>query len=435
MKRTSIVTTLAIAASIGSSLPALGQAPTTIKMWTFLDPAKTTGRDKALKQIIENFEKANPDIKIVVESQIFSELGAKFLLGHRTNTAPDITFVNAENLGALLKANAASDLQSLAISKWPAGEDADFYMRAAWDAGKVGTQRFAVPLFPATATIFYRKDLFAAAGIDPASLKTWDQFTEAAKKLTKDTNGDGRPDVWGFGAPISPERTAGTTAIVTMLTAGQGEAWDGATCKPKYATSVGEKTIQMHADWINTSKVMPKEALVNNTDDILEQFAAGKFAMVVAPYARFESSYATATWGKENLAVLPWPNWTPDKSGPQIVTGWFVSGWNKSKNVAQAARFIEYMVSKDAVRLWSTVGGQVPTRTSIFQDEQFKKPEFEYMRTMASAWSTWSFMLPAACNTARFDADLNTAVHRVALGEMKPLDALKEAEKKFSERQ
>ena len=276
----------------------IASAQTSVRLWTFLDPKKTTGRDLALKKMIENFENANPGIKIVVESQVFSELGAKFLLGHRTNTAPDITFVNTENLGPVLKANATADLQSLFVSKWAPGDDADFYMRAAWDAAKIGNQRFAVPLAPATASIFYRKDLFAAAGIDPDTLKTWDQFNEAAKKLTKDTNGDGRPDIWGFGAPISQERTAGTTATVSMITAGQQSAWDGASCKPNYATPIGEKMVQMHADWINTSKVMPKEALVNNTDDILEQFAAGKFAMVLAPSSRFDSAYATATWGR-----------------------------------------------------------------------------------------------------------------------------------------
>ena len=109
--------------------------------------------------------------------------------------------------------------------------------------------------------------------------------------------------------------------------------------------------------------------------------------------------------------------------------------WNKSKNVEAAAKFVEYMISKEGVNIWATVGGQVPTRNSVFSDDMFKKPEYSYMRALASGWAAWSFLLPFNCNTARFDADLNTAVARVTLGEMKPIDALKEAEKKFLERQ
>ncbi|HSI39019.1 MAG TPA: sugar ABC transporter substrate-binding protein [Xanthobacteraceae bacterium] len=408
----------------------------TVTMWTFLDPSKPTGRDRALKQMIDAFEKANPGITIKVESQVFSELGAKFLLGHRTGTAPDIIFVNAENLGALLRANATADLQKAFVSAWPAGQDADFYMRAAWDAAKVGDARYAVPLFPATATIFYRRDLFAAAGIDPASLKTWDELTAAAKKLTRDTNGDGNPDVWGIGAPLSVERTAGTTALVPMMQSGQSEVWDGAACKPHYATPAGERAVRTHAGWINADKVMPREALVNNTDDILEQFAAGRFAMVIAPFARFENAAKTATWdGAANLAVMPWPTWDGERSGPQIVTGWFLAAWKNSKNLPAATKFIDYMVSEDGVRLWATVGGQVPTRSSVFNDARFQAPQYGYMRTMRQAWSDWSFMLPTGCNTARFDADLNAAVHRVVLGEAAAPAALKEAEGKFLERQ
>ncbi|MFK8253202.1 ABC transporter substrate-binding protein [Ancylobacter terrae] len=426
----------ALLGALALGVTATAAAAQTVTVWTFLDPSKATGRDRAFKELITQFEAANPGITIKVEPQVFSELGAKFLLGHRTGTAPDVVFVNAENLGAVVKSNATADLEKAFIAGWPAGADGDFYMRAAWDAAKVDGGRYAVPLFPATATIFYRKDLFAQAGIDPATLKTWDQLTDAAKKLTKDTNGDGTPDVWGIGAPLSVERTAGTTAIVPMIQSGQPEVWDGAACTPHYATPAGEKAIATHAGWITTDKVMPREALVNNTDDLLEQFAAGRYAMVVAPFARYENAVKSATWnGAANLAVMPWPTWDGARSGPQIVTGWFLAAWRNSKNLAAATTFIDYLISKDGVLLWSTVGGQVPTRSSVFDDPKFQTPQFAYMRTMQKAWSDWSFMLPTRCNTARFDADLNAAVHRVVLGEADAAKALKEAEAKFTERQ
>ena len=86
---------------------------------------------------------------------------------------------------------------------------------------------YAVPLFHATTSLFYRKDLFKEAGVDPASIKTWDDLVEAARKLTRDIDKDGRVDIWGFGTPLSTERTGGTTAFTTMLVGG-GKVWETA---------------------------------------------------------------------------------------------------------------------------------------------------------------------------------------------------------------
>ena len=123
-------------------------AQTVVTMWTFLDPAKTSGREVALKNMIDSFEKANPTIKVKVEPQVFSELMAKFLAAHNTGAAPDIIWVNTENMGALMKSGAAADLNELITSKWGSGADADFFVRAGWDAsvgGQEARRSAAVP--------------------------------------------------------------------------------------------------------------------------------------------------------------------------------------------------------------------------------------------------------------------------------------------------
>lgn len=419
-----------LAAMLGTS-PALAD---TVTLWTFLDPAKTSGRDLALKELIEGFEAANPEDKVVVESQVFSELGPKFMMGAQTGNAPDVVFINIENLGALVQSGAALDLQAAMIDKWPAGADADFYMRAAWDAAKLGDARYAVPLFPGTSTLFYRKDLFAEAGIDPASLKTWDDLTAAAKALTQDTNGDGTPDVWGLATPISAERTGGVTAMIPMIIAAQDQVWSE--CKASYDTEAGRRALQTHVDWILKDKVLSQEALAANSDDIMEQFVAGRAAMAIGPFARFDATAKAATWdGAANLGVLPWPTWDGASTGPQAVTGWFLAAWNQSPHQDAAVRFIDYMISPDAVRTWSGTGGQVPTRTSVFADAKFQEPKYEYMRVMQQAWSTWSVVVPTECNNARIDADLNTAIQRVVLGSADASAALQEAEKSYQDRQ
>lgn len=61
-------------------------------------------------------------------------------------------------------------------------------------------QLVAIPWFTDCRALFYRKDLLAAEGIpEPTTSWTWDQFLTYAKKLTKDLNGDGIIDQYGFG--------------------------------------------------------------------------------------------------------------------------------------------------------------------------------------------------------------------------------------------
>ena len=43
--------------------------------------------------------------------------------------------------------------------------------------------------------VLYYNDMFEEAG--PEVPKTWDEWKDAAEKLTKDTDGDGEPDIYG----------------------------------------------------------------------------------------------------------------------------------------------------------------------------------------------------------------------------------------------
>ncbi len=50
----------------------------------------------------------------------------------------------------------------------------------------------------------YNVKMLREAGVDPASLRTYSGFLSAAKKLTRDRNGDGRVDQWMIYLNIEP---------------------------------------------------------------------------------------------------------------------------------------------------------------------------------------------------------------------------------------
>ncbi len=58
---------------------------------------------------------------------------------------------------------------------------------------------YGLPWIAQPVIVYYNKALFDAAGLEyPTSDWTWDTFTELAKALTLDTDGDGEVDQWGF---------------------------------------------------------------------------------------------------------------------------------------------------------------------------------------------------------------------------------------------
>jgi multiple sugar transport system substrate-binding protein len=117
------------------------------------------------------------------------------------------------------------------------------------------------------------------------------------------------------------------------------------------------------------------------------------------------------------------------------VSGWWVAVWNRSPHQQEAARFVDYMVSRDGVRLWSTVGGQVPTRRSVLEDPFFAQPQNAWVQTMVQAWQTRSWIEPTECNTRTLQAILNEATHQVVLSNTDPMAALRAAEARFTEAQ
>lgn len=417
-------------AALMSSAMAAGaaDAQTTVTMWTFLDPAKTSPREIALAQMIKDFEAVHPDIKINVEPQDFAQMPSKFFLGHRTGSNPDLVWIDAKNVGGLLESGAGADLDQLVTSNWSGG-DSDFYVRAGFDAALRDGKRTALPLFHGASVIYYRKDMLADAGIDPASIKTWDDLTAAAKTLTVDKDGDGRIDVWGFGMPLAPLKTESTPALIGLL-AGDAPVFDG--CTPHYNTELGQKALSYTASLVTDAKVTPQEALVLNVDDITDQIIAGRYAIAISSSLRFSTIAAKSDFRAEQIGILPWPTWDGAKSAPMPVSGWWTAAWSKSPNLDEAVQFLDYMVGPEGVELWTKVGGQVPTRASLLEDAYFDQPQNAWMKTMVSAWSTASWMEPTACNTRTLQADLNEATAKVILEDADPAAALAEAEAKFT---
>ena len=149
-------------------------------------------------EVIKKFQAENPEIKVQYESGIkredYSEwLAEKFIEGEE----PDIFFLLAEDFNLYASTGVLTDLTELI--KNDAEVSAEIYYPAAFNYGKFGDRSFALPFESTLTFMFVNKTLLSREGIAmPENDWTWEDFLNICRKVTKDTDGDGKPDQFGF---------------------------------------------------------------------------------------------------------------------------------------------------------------------------------------------------------------------------------------------
>ncbi len=427
MTRRTLLAAAALAAALGGAVPE-ATAQTTIRMWTFLNPAGNAPREKALAEIIRTWEAKNPGVKIAVEPQIWDQMTPKFLAAHRAGNAPDIIWVVTDLLGDAIKSGALADLNESFIGKWPAeavAERKDGYWKVCQDGNAVRCLFHSRNFYGLT----YRKDFFAEAGIDPASLTTWPAFVEAAKKLTvKDASGN--VTRWGFGQQFS-ETLADSQMMTSIMLARQGDLFapDG---KAKWNNPVGIEALVQETDMVTKHGVTPRQAVTWTAEDLYEQFAAGRLAMFCSAVVRVSTMQAKV--GKEKVGFLLWPGVDGKPHGGSVMAGWAVGVWSGGKNKQAAGAFLEFMSTGDSDRTWVEVGGQLPSAPSTLKGmtEFMTKPENAYLATAARGVVDYGWISPVAFGVGGFRQALNKAAQNVIVNGMTPQAALEEAERQFN---
>lgn len=430
LRTTALAATVALAALLPLE-PAHSQE-TTLTMWTFLDPAKDSPRDRALRQIIADFEAENPDIKIAVESQVWSTLTEKFVVSHRSGTAPDIGWIVGEAMGLLINSNVAEDVGPLITANWTEEMRQDLVLPQSHEWLTKDGKQHAMPIMAISLVLFYRKDLFEEAGIDVNDVRTWADFAEAAKKvqLVK----DGRVERWGTGLHLSTEKTTMSVATNALMSLQDGRLFDNE-CNALLANENGVRAIEMQNGLIMEHEVASKESFVYTLDDVIEQFTAGKVAITTAGNSRYGSIAENSEFGTDGLAIMPWPSFDGEKSGPQLLSGWFAAISKDSEHKDAAAKFVEFMTGPQAALYWTEPGGQVPIYKSVFNKEEFQDPKYDWMRNLSTMWADAEAWLPPDCNATRTFADMNVASQKAVLEGVPPIEALKEAEEATAARQ
>ena len=165
--------------------PATDTEPVTITFWNSF-----TGSDgDTLKEIVADFNTAYQG-KINIEMDIMAStvFTQKVPPAIATNTAPDLITLNIADTLAYSKQDSIEDLSDFFSAS---GADESDFIPSALELGKFDGKLYGIPMqLLDTTNMYWNKDLFTAAGLDPESPPTtFEELEEYAVKLTDASKG------------------------------------------------------------------------------------------------------------------------------------------------------------------------------------------------------------------------------------------------------
>jgi len=186
---------LLIVLLVGAALPTIAQEPVTITISTW------AGVDEAaeLQALIDEINANNTEFQIVHEpipadyyTTVKTQLAAP-------GTGADLYWMDQNNMALKAEGVFMGLNDCLADAEAGSAGDLSDYYPGILAVNEYEGDVYGLPWIAQPVILYYNKALFDAAGVEyPDSDWTWDDFTEKAKALTLDTDGDGEVDQWGF---------------------------------------------------------------------------------------------------------------------------------------------------------------------------------------------------------------------------------------------
>ena len=316
--------------------------------------------NKVYQDVVNGFEKKNPDIKVELMMLPWSAYHRKILTMIAAGSKLDVMRLANSYFPQFMEKGALFPLDTYVKKDKDEIDLDDFYPEALMGCRADDGRIYGLPVDIAGWALYYNRGLFDKAGLSyPDESWTWETLLEAAKKLTRDLDGDGIIDQYGVYVKVK-------MGVIELL-AGQSGAMilNGDNSKCAFNTPEGRAVIQLLYDLIIKYKVVPPPEFRADQN----VWAAQKVAMVVL-------MRGDVTGFRESLAfdwdVGPVPIW-PGKEPRALIVGGF-NPWviaKSTKYPEESWRFLKFFTGKEASSEMAKSGRFVPARRAVAESPAF----------------------------------------------------------------
>ncbi|MET7734432.1 sugar ABC transporter substrate-binding protein [Streptomyces sp. NPDC005402] len=365
------------------------------------------------KEVIADFQKANPDIKVEYVGIASTEYQSKVDTAIQGGGLPDVGGVGAAMLAGFSAQNALEPLDDRLAKSSLNGKLNENMVESLKAAGGGDGTLYSIPTSANNGVLYYRTDLFKKAGLDEPT--TWDKFYEAAGKLTNSKKNE-------FGYTIR----GGAGSIAQALDASYGQSgitsfWDGdkTTLNDPKNVAALEKYAALY------KKDTPAADLNNDFTKMVAQWDSGTIGMLNHNLGSYQDHVKAL--GADKFRGIPQPVGSTGKrvqvSNPVDGLGVFKS----SKNKNAAWKFIEFATSHAENSKFNKSAGQVPSNNEAAKDAWISEAEPTKLAAAALTDGSTSivqlpYYLPDWNTISKADNEPN--FQKVLLGDMSAKDFL-----------
>ncbi|HLO28181.1 MAG TPA: sugar ABC transporter substrate-binding protein [Anaerolineales bacterium] len=380
---------LVLAIIVSLLLPACGgtaasqKADITMMMWG--DPAEL----EVWNKIVADFHTSNPNITVKVDVSDWESYWTKLKTLLSASTPPDVFAMDAplyldyQSRGVLLNLQPYLDKNpDLLKGVYP----------QTLEAYKTPDGMFGLPRDFQTIVLFYNKDMFDAAGVAyPTADWTYDDLRNAAKQLTKDSNGDGKIDQFGFYSDLWDMELIWSEGIWAY----GGDIINADHTKTLVGEPKAHEAWQLFHDMMFEDKSWPDSNTAGEYGG--DPFLAGVAAMTTIGHWAVPG-YAEV---KFKWDVAPMPKGPSGQTTSVNSAGFVVAKDSKSPDAA--FEFLKYVLSEPAQKRLAELGFACPVLKSVAESDAFLKQStpinhkvfldslaFAHMKPVFKGYDEWS---------------------------------------------
>ena len=408
-----------LAGAAALSAPAIVRAQNAPLEIPFFFPIAVAGPiTKIIDGYAQDFQALHKDIRIQpVYAGNYDDTIAKAITAFKGGKAPPLAMLGAIQVFSLIDLDAIVPIDELASS----AED-KAWLNGFWPAflanGNVEGHVWSVPFQRSTAVLYWNKDTFKEAGLDPEKAPAnWTEQTDMGRKLVVKSGSN--VSRWGVQIPA----TGGTYWLYQALAAEAGQPLMNSAGNQTYFGSPG--AIEALEYWVALGKDGVQAPGVLDWGTTPNDFVAGRTAMMWTTTGNltFVRSNAKFPFG---VAMLP----ADKQRGTPTGGANFHIFSTATKDEREASLlFVKWVTSPERAAQWGMDTGYVATRPDAWETPRMKEYVAGFPQA-AVARDQLPYAVPelSTHQNQQVTLPLNSALQAALAGTKSPKDALGEAQ-------
>jgi sn-glycerol 3-phosphate transport system substrate-binding protein len=401
------------------SICALAQAPAEV---SFFYPVAVGGPiTKIVDGFAAEFEKENPNIKLKpIYSGSYQESIAKALTAVKSGEPPVTSILLSTDMYTLIDEDAIVPFDELVKTADDQAWLKSFYP-GFMENSQTGGKTWGIPFQRSTVVLYYNKDAFKEAGLDPNKPPAnWKEMTDYAQKLTK-RDASGKVTQWGVQIPSSGfpywlfQGLAIENGVNLMNAAGTETYYD----KPEVI-----EALQFWVDLVNKYKVHPEGIVEWGTTP--KDFFERKVAMVWTTTGNLTNIRTNAKFDF-GVAMLPA---NKRRGSPTGGGNFYVFKKSTPAQREAAFKFIKWVTQPSRAAQWGIDTGYVAVRADAWETPAMKQYVAGFPpAAVARAQLPYAKAELSTHDNQRVTKALNDGLQAALTGTKTPEQAMKDAQR------